>query len=164
MRKIFVALILFLSAQGATASSITEQEVQQARSLPVVKHETKAGVIMCREPQVEFNQQDWLADGLTGTGGHLREHMLVDAVVNKRLLNLSKSDIDALFMVKHPDQWTPDGVIRYSVFSAMTDRCGQTPQLLIEAFFDNKYKLKQYRSRYCAEGINSTPVDSEWIK
>ncbi|MBS1955234.1 MAG: hypothetical protein JST89_13695 [Cyanobacteria bacterium SZAS-4] len=161
--KILIAFGLILFNRAANASSITEKEVQQARLLPLVKHETKVGVIMCRDPQVEFNQQDWLSDGRTGTGGHLREHMLVDTVVNRRLLNMPKSDVDALFMVNHPDQWTPDGVIRYEV-NFNTAKCGQTPQLLIEAFYNNKYKLTQYRSRYLAEGVNSNPIDSEWIK
>jgi hypothetical protein len=161
--EISMALALILFSQAAFASSITEKEVQQARLSPLVKHATKAGAIMCRDPQVDFNQHDWLSDGLSGTGGYLREHMLVDTVVNKRLLNMSKSDVDALFMVKHPDQWTPDGVIRYSV-NFTTAKCGQAPQLLIEAFYDNKYKLKQYRSRYLEQGVNSIPVDSEWIK
>ena len=160
---ILMALALNLFSGAAYASSITENEVQKARLMPLVKHETKVGVIMCRDPQVDFNQQDWLFDGLSGTGGHLREHMLVDAVVNKRLLRMSKSDVDALFRVKHPDQWTPDGVIRYSV-NSITAKCGQAPQLLIEAFYDNKYKLKQYRSHYLEEGVNSIPIDSEWIK
>lgn len=164
LRALFVACTSVLFAQSAIASSISEQEIHSARLLPLAKHETKVGVIMCRNPQVEFNKQDWLSDGLTGTGGHLREHMLVDTVVNKRLLNMSKSEVDALFMVKHPHQWTPDGVIRYDVFSGMTNKCGQAPQLLIEAFYDNHYKLKQYRSRYLEEGVNSIPVDSDWIK
>jgi len=155
---------LFFALQSTGASAITEDEVQRARLFPVIKHETKVGVIMCRDPQVEFNQEQWLSDGINGTGGHLREHMLVDVVVNKRLLNKTKADVDALFLVKYPDQWTPNGVIRYEVFAGSTAKCGQAPQLLVEAFYDKNYKLTKYRSRYLAEGVNSNPVDTKWVE
>ncbi|HEY9677645.1 MAG TPA: hypothetical protein V6C76_06535 [Drouetiella sp.] len=143
---------------------MTEEEVRQATSSPMTKHETTAGVIVCRDPQIEFDEKAVATDNLTGSRGYLREHLLVDAIVNKTLLGKSKSSIDALFRVDDPNPCVPDQLVQYNVAGSTYGKCGAAPQYLLQAYFGKDSKLVRYRSRYCEYGLTNPPVDSIWIK
>lgn len=160
-RIILVLMSLFCCQQSATAAApLTQTELEQELQNPVVQHQTKKGTIVCRDPQIEFNEQDWLADESRRRGGHLREHMLVDTLVNKRLLGKHESFVDQLF----PHQKVNgDGVTRYNVFNT-SSKCGNVPALIFEAVFDKAHKLTRYRTRYYENGGQDPVVDSDWVE
>lgn len=158
IRKIFFAVALILIPQMASAAQLTDAELLDCG--PVKQHHTKEGTIVCSEPQIKFDEQAWLTDGKRRGGGRLREHMLVDTIVNGTLLHKKRSDVDALFQGIRQDF---PGFSRYSVFQ-LSGGCGNVPRLLIEAHYDKELNLIEYRSRYYEDGGSPASVDSNWVK
>lgn len=155
---------LFSYQQSACGySTLTQHELEQELQNPVVEHQTAKGVIVCRDPQIEYNEADWVTDENHRRGGHLREHMLVDTVVNKRLLSKDESFIDKLFSNQKLGLDAATGLTGYSIF-ATTSRCGDVPSLRLDAAFDKNHKLIRYRTRYSKNGGQSPFVDSEWVE
>ena len=160
-RRIAAILVLVMAGVKAdaatqkTSASITMTDVYQGVAQPVVPHNTSVGTVICRNPQVKFNEREWISfcDGL------MREHMLVDVLIHKKLLHKPRSYVDALFSGHRQDF---DGISRYSVF-ANNARCGNAPQLYIEAVYDKHDKLSKYRSRYYQDGGTESSIDTDWI-
>lgn len=160
-RIILVLMSLLCHQQLAIAATpLTQMELEQGLQDRAVQHHTEKGIIVCRDPQIKFNEQDWLADESHRRGGHLREHMLVDTLVNKRLLGKQESFVDQLFPHQKVDS---SGVTRYNVFNT-TSKCGNVPALIIEAVFDKKHKLTRYRTRYYENGGQDPTIDSDWVE
>jgi hypothetical protein len=161
---VVLALVLFPQSttalsipQSTTASSITLLELRSAGLQPVVQHHTKKGTIVCRDPQFKFSEQEWLSKQ---TEGLMREHMLVDLIVHKRLLHKQQSYVDTLFNGQRQDL---QEIARYSVF-AQSGRCGNVPKLVIEAVYDKQQNLIRYRTRYYEDGGSLASIDTKWIK
>lgn len=160
---IALAFVLFPQSGNAsstpqsTASSVTLRDLCDAGLQPVVQHQTKKGTIVCRDPQYKFSEQEWSSKE---NEGRMREHMLVDLVTHKRLLHKQQSYVDSLFDGKRQDF---DGLSRYSVFQS-SGRCGNVPQLFLEAQYDKNKNLDRYRTRYYEDGGTPVSIDSQWIK
>lgn len=138
-RKILLTLAFFMLAPHAVAASMTDDELNKASSSNVVEHHTTKGVIICRDPQIEYSEQDWLR-----IGGPMGEHMLVDTIVGKKLLGKQRAFVDSLFKRSLIDVNGPHSLYN---FYSYPYRCGNTPALRLEAIYNQKGELIKYRSR-----------------
>lgn len=157
---LFVIGLLF--CLPATASEVTWENLCDWADNPLISHETKLGTIVCRDPQIEFNESEWLTDNARGRskGGSLREHMLIDTMLNKRLLHKTKIQIDALF----PSGSFKNGIdsARYGVFRRSSG-CGAGPNLVIEIVYNNEQQVVKYRV-VIQEDCKPTPTESNWAE
>lgn len=129
---------------------------ESSQSSPVVQHQTEKGTVVCRDPQAEFDETALRASPIRKL---MKEHMLVDIIVNKRLLNKGKADVDFLLGVPQDLR----GVSRYELFPPRRV-CGNAPQLYLEAVYNEDSKLVRYRSRYYEDGGSLSSIDSQWIE
>lgn len=123
---------------------------------PLVEHPTEKGTVVCRDPQVEFDETALRTSPSRKT---MKEHMLVDILLHKRLLQKDKTYVDSLLGFR---QDLPTGSY-YDMIRPRGRVCGNAPNLLLEVVYDKDSKLVRYRSRYY-KNCNAEPVDSQWIE
>jgi len=159
-REIFTAVCLFFS-QPAMASEVTWEQLCDWAANPLVTHQTEKGPIVCRDPQIRFDESQWLVDVNRGRykGGALREHMLVDTILGKRLLGKTKVQLEALFpnpvVTDHHDRSA------YEIFQKGYG-CGSGPNLVMEVFYKDN-QVSKYRTVVQEDG-KSSPTESDWVE
>ena len=84
--------------------------------------------------------------------------MLVDLVVNKRILNKSKKNMDELF--KAPHSQSGDNVT-YAFWSTEGRKCGNMPFLSLQVELNKDLKVGRYRAVYW-EDFHT--VASDWVE
>lgn len=156
--EIFTALVLVLTSQAAIASTMTDEELTASSGSKVVEHRTAKGVIVCRDPQIEYNEKDWMR-----IGGPMGEHMLVDAIIGKKLLGKQRTFVDSLFKRSLIDVNQEHSIYNFYVYGGGA-KCGNIPALRLEAIYNSKGELVKYRSRYYDDAGIEAPVQSDWVE
>ncbi len=158
-REILVAICLFFS-QPAIASEVTWEQLRDWLEYPQIAHKTTKGTVICRDPQIEFDEKQWLVDNGHKNGGSLLEHMLVDTLQNKKLLNKTEADLAALFPSGQGNGLKKDEMI-YEVNRG--SKCGNGRRLVVEVIFDNQQRVLKYRTvNFNDVGVIET--QSDWIE
>ena len=77
---------LFMQIPSALAETNTESvtllDIRKWSINNPVEHVTVKGTIICSDPQIPFDEKEWLANDGRADGA-LREHMLVDMILGK---------------------------------------------------------------------------------
>lgn len=151
----FCVIQSFQLGISASAEELDIKAFERARGLPFVEHQTEKGTVVCRDPQVELDETALLK---SPSRKLIKEHMLVDILINKRLLHKDKAYVDSLLGYR---QDLAD-VSHYDMI-VLGRVCGNAPNLVLETVYDKDSKVTRYRSRYFKNA--STPsIDSEWIE
>ncbi len=154
-----VALAIF--PQSVIAADFPWAELKASTGTPVVVHETTKGTIMCRDPQINFDPEKCSAELKVRTfNGSLPEHMLVDMLVNKRLVGKQESYLDGVL----PSKQVIQGTTRYSISPSHQRLCGSVPFGYVEVAFDDKRKVVKYRAKYFTDPSANISVESDWVQ
>lgn len=129
---------------------------ESSQNSPFVEYVTEKGAIVCRDPQAEFDETALRTSPLRKL---MKEHMLVDILINKRLLHKDKAYVDSLLGFRQ-DQ--PEAS-HYDMIGPRGRVCGNAPNLVLETVYDKDSKVARYRSRYFPN-VSTPSVDSQWIE
>lgn len=162
MPEILSLVALYITSQQyvIAATEFPWAALRASEGGPVVVHKTTKGTIMCRDPQINFDPEKCSAELKVRTfGGSLPEHMLVDMVVNKRLLGKQESYLDSVL----PSKQDIHGTTLYSISPSHQRLCGSVPFGYLQVAFDDNHAVVKYRAKHYTDPSANISVESDWV-